>query len=222
MNDLTKSFVKMLATYIDESTMRVLHSTTPWKLPPLLLIGSEDSIFFKSVKKKFDLYNVPCIIRDHFVQPCGGVIIDNDNIKDGIGLSEELDIDCMYHNGMSCVSYAIFTLIEHSAKIDGAKITIVGRGHAVKNLKEFLESRGANVVVAHSKTEDMYKATSNKDIVVYATPRLTQEIAHDTHELVIDLSDCVPYPKLLNCPYVNRIGTLTTSIILNRYVRSVV
>lgn len=40
-----------------------------------------------------------------------------------------------------------------------------------------------------------------------------------TRDLVIDLGNSVPHPDRLNCPYVNRIGQLTVSILLNRFAK---
>lgn len=38
-------------------------------------------------------------------------------------------------------------------------------------------------------------------------------------DLVIDLGNSVPHPDRFNCPYVNRIGQLTVSVLLNRFAR---
>lgn len=37
--------------------------------------------------------------------------------------------------------------------------------------------------------------------------------------VVIDLGNSVPHPDRFNCPYVNRIGQLTVSVLLNRFAR---
>ena len=58
-----------------------------------------------------------------------------------------------------------------------------------------------------------------KDVVIYATPIITQDISYNTRDLVIDLGNSVPHPDRLNCPYVNRIGQLTVSILLNRFAK---
>lgn len=36
---------------------------------------------------------------------------------------------------------------------------------------------------------------------------------------IIDLGNSVPHPDRFNCPYVNRIGQLTVSVLLNRFAR---
>lgn len=44
-------------------------------------------------------------------------------------------------------------------------------------------------------------------------------ISYNTRDLVIDLGNSVPHPDRFNCPYVNRIGQLTVSVLLNRFAR---
>lgn len=53
----------------------------------------------------------------------------------------------------------------------------------------------------------------------YATPTITGAVPYNTHDLVIDLGNSVPHPDRFNCPYVNRIGQLTVSVLLNRFAR---
>lgn len=98
-------------------------------------------------------------------------------------------------------------------------ITIVGRGHAVQNLAKYLTLGNATVTVAHSKTKSLLQATMNRDVVIYATPTITKDISYNTRDLVIDLGNSVPHPDRFNCPYVNRIGQLTVSVLLNRFAR---
>lgn len=45
------------------------------------------------------------------------------------------------------------------------------------------------------------------------------QFPYDTRDLVIDLGNSVPLPDWFNCPYVNRIGQLTVSVLLNRFAR---
>lgn len=45
------------------------------------------------------------------------------------------------------------------------------------------------------------------------------KISYNTRDLVIDLGNSVPHPDRFNCPYVNRIGQLTVSVLLNRFAR---
>lgn len=43
--------------------------------------------------------------------------------------------------------------------------------------------------------------------------------SYNTRDLVIDLGNSVPHPDRFNCPYVNKIGQLTVSVLLNRFAR---
>ena len=81
------------------------------------------------------------------------------------------------------------------------------------------KTRLTTVTVAHSKTPILYGATTGKDVVIYATPTITGAVPYNTHDLVIDLGNSVPHPDRFNCPYVNRIGQLTVSVLLNRFAR---
>ena len=59
-------------------------------------------------------------------------------------------------------------------------------------------------------------------LVVYAVPRTASfGFTLDTKDMVIDLSRVIPYPDLLpNAKYVDGIGKLTVSILLNRFVKN--
>lgn len=46
-----------------------------------------------------------------------------------------------------------------------------------------------------------------------------KKLSYNTRDLVIDLGNSVPHPDRFNCPYVNRIGQLTVSVLLNRFAR---
>lgn len=46
-----------------------------------------------------------------------------------------------------------------------------------------------------------------------------KKLSYNTRDLVIDLGNSVPLPNFFNCPYVNRIGQLTVSVLLNRFAR---
>lgn len=117
------------------------------------------------------------------------------------------------------MSQGVLSLLLAADLVSRKDITIVGRGHAVKGMAQALIDNNATVTVAHSKTESLLQATLNRDVVIYATPTISQDISYNTKELVIDLGNSVPHPYRLSCEYINRIGNLTTSIILNRFVR---
>ena len=57
------------------------------------------------------------------------------------------------------------------------------------------------------------------EVTAHGTPTITKDISYNTRDLVIDLGNSVPHPDRFNCPYVNRIGQLTVSVLLNRFAR---
>ena len=155
----------------------------------------------------------------------GGVVIDTETSDvDPRFIDPILDIDCITpsSSGLSCVASAILALLLGNNLVCGKYITIVGRGHAVRGLAPLLTEQGATVTVAHSKTPMVNKATVGADVVVYAVPRTASfGFTLDTKDMVIDLSRVIPYPDLLpNAKYVDGIGKLTVSILLNRFVKN--
>lgn len=230
--------VKLLADEIDAETLeKRKHLMRYCYVPePLVLFGDENSIFLKQVAKKAAKFNYPVVFNDFELltnNECRGFIVDTETcertpIMRALKNTDYYDADFMdidrsiHNNGLSAVADAVWCLInELFGEVngsDGLDITIVGRGDSVQDLAKRLVLDGATVTVAHSRTKDMMFATMDRDIVIYATPQLTDEIAYDTHELVIDLGNAVPNPELFNCNYVNKIGDLTTSILMSRLI----
>lgn len=187
----------------------------------LLLLGSEDSIFLKSIKRKADSLGIKYDHTFHFTPPYQGAVVDTETCPDDLRLSADVDIDCLFSPGMSCVAQATAALLSSTGLAYERNITIVGRGHAVKGLAQALLDCNATVTVAHSKTASLLQATMNRDVVIYATPTIKKEISYNTGELVIDLGNAVPHPDRLSCEYINRIGQLTVSVLLNRFAKAV-
>lgn len=204
---------------------------------PLVLFGDENSIFLKQVAKKAAKFDYPVVFNDLDLicnDGCRGFIIDQETYNSRkvhnalVGTNGDwaraVDIDHTFYpesDGMPAVATAVWRLIHEICGdgcngISGKDITIVGRGSATNGLIGKLIEDNATVTVAHSHTNDMAFATMDRDVVVYATPQLTGEISYDTHDLVIDLGNAVSDPELFECPYTNRIGGLTTSILLYR------
>ena len=204
MNDAMEQ-IKTLSATLDEETTR-FHPTGR-----LLLLGSYESVFLKAVKRKADLLGIDCDLTQCPCPPYEAVVVDRE--------TAEVDIDHSYSQGMSSVSQATLALLLALDLVYAKDITIVGRGHAVQNLAKYLTLDNATVTVAHSKTKSLLQATMNRDVVIYATPTITKDISYNTRDLVIDLGNSVPHPDRFNCPYVNRIGQLTVSVLLNRFAR---
>lgn len=191
----------------------------PFNFEKTLVLGSYESVFLKAVKRKADLLGIDCDLTQYPCPPYKAVVVDRETVPSDIKLAAEVDIDHSYSQGMSSVSQATLALLLALDLVHAKDITIVGRGHAVQNLAKYLTLDNATVTVAHSKTKSLLQATMNRDVVIYATPIITKDISYNTHDLVIDLGNSVPHPDRFNCPYVNRIGQLTVSVLLNRFAR---
>lgn len=209
--------IKKLSAELDKQTATL--APTAGKL---LLLGSPDSVFLKAVAKKAAALGIDYDYTQSPNDYYQGTIVDIETFIgcDLIGLYTgiEMDIDNSFHPGMSAVSQATLALLLAAELVAEKDITIVGRGHAVQGLAQHLIDNHATVTVAHSKTRSIFKATENQDVVIYATPTITRDVSYNTHDLVIDLGNAVPHPERLSCPYVNKIGQLTTSILLHRFV----
>lgn len=176
----------------------------------------EKSPFLRALLKKAKELGITC--REYTGQTwCNHVVLDKETAMP-YELNGLQDIDNVYEDGMSSVAEAVFNLLLHLELIHGKNITIVGRGHSVKGLAECLVAHNATVTIAHSYTKNLLTATRGRDVVIYATPKLDTIISYDTGDLVVDLGKCVPWPSTLWCPYVDSVGKLTVSILLNRHV----
>ena len=204
MNDVMEQ-IKTLSATLDEETTRFHHTGR------LLLLGSYESVFLKAVKRKADLLGIDCDLTQYPCPPYKAVVVDRETVPS--------DIKHSYSQGMSSVSQATLALLLALDLVHAKDITVVGRGHAVQNLAKYLTLGNATVTVAHSKTKSLLQATMNRDVVIYATPTITKDISYNTRDLVIDLGNSVPHSDRFNCPYVNRIGQLTVSVLLNRFAR---
>lgn len=208
------NLIKKLSAAVDEQTKFLAPHAGK-----LLLLGSRDSVFLKALAKKAEILGIDFDFTYHLNPPYRGVVVDTETTPPNLKLTADADIDKSFHPGMSAVSQATLTLLLALDLVYAKNITIVGRGHAVQNLAKYLTLNNATVTVAHAKTKSLQQATMNRDVVIYATPTITKEISYNTRDLVIDLGNAFPHPERLSCPYVNRIGQLTTSILLNRFVR---
>ena len=186
----------------------------------LRLLGSSDSYFLRAIKKKCELFGIKCNIESNYIGPESmhqyPTVIDIETYQHGrVNLDEWQDIDCQYHDGMSCVSQAIANILSQY-ELSGKHIMIIGRGHAVQGLREVLLANDATVTVCHSKSKNMSAISEICDIIVLATPKLDTCIAIDK-ELIIDIGNTLSHLDVSN--YMNKVGKLTISILLNRLVK---
>lgn len=156
--------IKKLSAALDAETAS-LHPSGK-----LLLLGSQDSVFLKAIKRKADQLGINCDHTSNPLPPYRGIVVDSETVSFNSILDPDVDIDHSYSPGMSAVSQAVMDLLIESGLVWEKDITIVGRGHAVKELAKYLDFNNATVTVAHSKTKSLLQATQNRDVVIYATP----------------------------------------------------
>lgn len=104
MNDVMEQ-IKTLSATLDEETTR-FHPTGR-----LLLLGSYESVFLKSVKRKADLLGIDCDLTQYPCPPYKAVVVDRETVPSDIKLTAEVDIDHSYSQGMSSVSQATLQLL---------------------------------------------------------------------------------------------------------------
>ena len=184
------------------------------------LLGSNSSYFLRAIKKKCESFGIKCDIESDYIGPESmrqyPTVVDTETYRHGsANLEEWQDIDCQYHNGMSCVSQAIVDILSQY-NVAGKHVMIVGRGHAVQGLKEVLLANDATVTVCHSKSKNISVISEICDIIVLATPKLDTCVAIDK-ELIIDVGNTLSHLDVPN--YMNKVGKLTISILLNRLVK---
>ena len=180
----------------------------------LQLIGK--SKFISTMYRKCELLNVPT----EFVRyPTKGhpAIVDHEVSDIQIPASQDID----GAGEFSAAAEAVYRLIDDVCEtISGKSICIIGRGKAVRGLREALEARGATVVQCNSKTRNVLSLSAVCDIVILAAPINVRNVAIVNKRLIVDLAGKLSCPAA-NCGTVNfysagEIGRLTTAILAYR------
>lgn len=188
--------------------------------PSLLLIGSHNSPFLRSVNRLAQGVGVDAYILSYLPPLIGDckVIVDKETCDTVTHLPAEADVDNLYNPGTSCVAEAAYELLTHMFVLDGKTVTLVGRKHAVQGLPEKLLRLNATVTITHSHTKDLYSAMNGQDVVVLATPVVPAFPL--ANELVLDIGGTLSKEMVdqlpPGCQYEGRIGRLTDSILLAR------
>jgi hypothetical protein len=205
--------IQDLATMLDEET----RSGLPTKYPLVLLGDMANSPFLRAVRRKAQDLGVDVYANRWPKTGIYRVVADKETAAPFGHITQWEDIDRLMNDGFSSTAWAVWLLLNALDLVRGKDIAIVGRGHSVKGLAEWLTDNDATVTVAHSETESLLHATKGKDVVIYATPELDKVIAYDTESLVIDLGGAVEHPSWFNCQYLKGTGPLTVSVLLNRF-----
>lgn len=188
--------------------------------PSLLLIGSHNSPFLRSVNRLAQEVGMDAHILNYIPPLIGNckVVVDKETCDTVVHLPAEADVDNLYNPGTSCVAEAAYEFLFDMVALEGKTVAIVGRGHAVQGLAKKLLELNATVTVAHSYTKDLYNVMNGQDVVVLATPVVPAFPL--ANELVLDIGGTLPKEMVdqlpPGCQYEGRIGRLTNSILLAR------
>lgn len=209
--------IQHLSDEIDSKTQELL----PFN-GNLVLLGDPESQFLKAVRRKAERFGINC--ADHIENPAG-IVVDIETAKVDRKFMEDFkrspfNIDGPLLTGMTSVSQAVYMILDDRALIKGKNITILGRGNAVTGLAEMLIRNDATVTVAHSKTRDVFGTIDGCDVAIYATPSISIHKKPRVNDMVIDVGGVWSNDQYAECQYINRIGPLTVSILLNRLARA--
>ena len=141
-------------------------------------------------------------------------VVDVETYKESFILTSYQDIDFIQHYGLSCCANAILDTLT-TIGVSGKHVCIVGRGHAVQGLSNALVKANATVTVCHTYTDNMFEVSKMADILVVAAPIQPNEVALENLDIVVDVSGTFSSFNGWS-QYINNIGKLTTSILLNR------
>lgn len=209
--------IHCLSDKIDESTKKMLPV-----IGSLILMGDANSQFLNVIRKKAEKFGVQC--RNTIGEDMAGIVVDIETADVSNEFMEELhqspfDIDGPYINGMTSVSQAIYMVLDEQDLIKRKNIIIVGRGYSVTGLADKLIQNDATVTVCHSKTKDVFGVVDGCDVAIYATPTLSICEKPYVNDMVIDLGGVWSKNRYATCQYIDRIGPLTISILLNRLAK---
>ena len=96
--------IKKLSAALDAETAS-LHPSGK-----LLLLGSQDSVFLKAIKRKADQLGINCDHTSNPLPPYRGIVVDSETVSFNSILDPDVDIDHSYSPGMSAVSQAVMDL----------------------------------------------------------------------------------------------------------------
>lgn len=200
-------------------------SVIPHNKTLLLIGGDEHQAFYDGIRAKARNAGVTvswqasdAMLR--MEQPVDWIVYDTDYVKTHnprtLQFREEQDLDNMFRPGMSSCAAACFSLMKRLDLLKGKDVLIIGRGHAVKGLAEACMQNDATVTVAHSKTHNIGKYHVNT--IVNCAPQLEDDLW--CPQLMIDVHGSCKFNfskgRYYDPVYFNKIGRLTTSLLITR------
>lgn len=216
-----KNVIDQLVAEMDEETRRLGSDEI------LYLVGHPVSRYMKGAAgraKKLGLLTM-------FVRPAvrikGFCVYDTETTEGPYNVRPLHDLDAISTPEMSCTAEALALLLcQQYGLLRGKHICIVGRGHAVQGLAEFLLMNDCTVTLCHSKTEDLLRASYGSDVLVLAAPiPAGVPVGVVGMDLVLDVSGArgpvADYIREEGSTYVSAqdIGRLNISVLLNRFVK---
>lgn len=226
---------RLMRECVEQTDRETLENLSNGERGDLLLLGSPSSPFLQAIQRKADKLGISTRLEEDKQETfagVSGVVID----RETYGYNEQYipgryDIDNLFHDGLSCVAEAIYSLLTKADLVAHTHIVLLGRGHAVKGLRDALERDGATVTVCHSGTTPttLKRVTDGASVLVVATPQSARFYpSTNILDLVLDLTSDprggsslgYGYREMVGCDLFSHIGPLTISILLNRFSKA--
>ena len=218
-----KDISRLVAQAIDKDTELLMEQYGHRSYVGLNLVG--DSVFTTSIETKMkklgirrqtslDFWEMPFVVDTEMENPPKAPYSEK---------ARNNDIDYVYWSGrdsMSADAAACLQVLTQLSEFKESHIAVCGRGHAVKGLTDALLANDYTVTQCHSKTKDIKKAIHHTDVIIWTIPDwpfFAGSFPPDPR-LIIDVSYHVS--KDFPPSKVMRIGNVTTSIIINRAIRT--
>lgn len=198
----------------------------------LCLYGKQDSRYLKGVAAKAKKFWIPVRWFDcpPPPRPYEPFLVDLESFKEEhvvvVPGYEDFDLDDIgigSEDYISCTAEACVAILRRIAELEGKRICIIGRGHAVQRLADaLLHGYDATVTVCHSKTKELREIVATADIVINSAPRLNpyRDVGFKVDRILLDISGALcdwEDSNLLTYIGPREIGRVNTAIVLNRF-----
>lgn len=225
-----KDISRLVSQSIDKETISIWEHCNKPEIN-FTALGVAESPFIMAILKKFAKLGIKIYSAgDWWKWP---FVIDRETSGQTIPYNDrayENDIDAISPHSpyaMSCDAAAIISVLTEISEFKDAHVCIVGRGHAVKGLTPMLIVNDYTVTQCHSHTKNIKTDLYGCEVIVWTAQefrqpgktKFTTDTFPHTAQLILDISNAIPRdfrPSLT----VHNIGMVTTSILVNRAVRT--
>lgn len=216
-----KDVIDQLVAEMDEETRRLGSAST------LHMIGAPISRYMKGVVGRASKLGLRAMLVHPEVDVDGFCVYDTETTKTAPCVHPWYDLDALKSGEMSCTAEAIsLILCQQYGLLRGKHVCVVGRGHAVKGLADFLLMNDCTVTICHSHTKNLRSASAFADILVLAASVSEESpLLSPMQDLIVDASgtreNLAEEIRKCGMTYVSAqdIGRLNISILLNRFVK---